>query len=183
MEGLRDTWTLLDSSGKQLLEFTSYLEDDAKSGGNVVEEPIEQGSFTSYNKVPEPIDIYVKLAKQGTSDELQSIIDKLENLRANPILFSIVTPDTEYRNMTLESYSRTRKLADGSGMLVVELHCVEVKQVSSVASVSTAGGSSGSGKSLKKSQCKNPSNVSKEKTGKTNTKEVDPSIMYKWLDE
>lgn len=122
-------WTLADKSGKPVVEFTTFISLDAQHEGRVVTNPVEEGSFSSYNKTQNPFTGKVTLGRQGTPSELQTTIDALKKLKEGTTLFSLVTPEYEYKNLTLESFSYTRKREDGVNVLYVELSLVEVREV------------------------------------------------------
>lgn len=159
---INNTWTILSESGSRLIDFTSYISDDWRHDGKVLTSPIEEGGLASYNKINQPLAGYVTLALQGTTDETQRALTTLEKLRKEVTKFSIVTPDYEYKNMTLESYSRTRQSTDGASLLVVELYVVEVRESKAAFSNKQA-----SSKAISASQTKDASCASTQATGKT----------------
>lgn len=150
-----DKWSIGD------VEFESFLELETNFDGQVVSEPVELGSFASYNKVKSPIELTVTLAQHGDADVLQTMIDKLADMRTGTDLFSVISPEYEFENMSLESFSYSRKREDGVNVLVVEARCIEVKEVESQ-TTSVA---------IKKSGAKNKETASKTSGGKKGTTE------------
>jgi hypothetical protein len=96
----------------------------------------------------------------------------------------LITPSSEYKNLNIEGYSYRRTDDAGAGMLVVELKLVEIREVE-VKKKTTASESPKSegkeGKPVEKS--KNPSNDSKVKTGRTQTKEPKRSVLKTGMDK
>lgn len=123
------TWALVDESDKPLFEFTSFIDAEIKIGGKVVSEAVEKGSFASYNKTKEPVDIYVTVAVSGDPPEIGRTLDTLRALQTQATLFRLLTPEAEFRDMTLESYDYKRDRDSGLNALYISLHLVEVEQV------------------------------------------------------
>lgn len=100
-----------------------------KCGGSVVSSPIEQGSFFSYNKTTEPMEINATLSFSGTNTALQSVLNKLYSLKNSVTIFSIRTPYYEYENMNLQNYNYSLQREDGLGVLYVKATFIEIREV------------------------------------------------------
>ncbi len=121
-------WTFSDG----VLPSASIYKIDVRSGGSVVSSAIEQGSFNSYNKTAEPMELNVVLSFNGTDSFLQSTLDNLENLKQGVTVFSIETPIYEYERMTLQNYDYQLQREDGRGVLYINAMFVEIKEVAVV---------------------------------------------------
>lgn len=122
-------WLLVDDSGNDLLTFDTFVSMSVKGSGTVVSEPVENGSFVTYNKTSEPLTIDLTVGVGGDAEDLQSVIARLEELQTGAEVFSIVSPEKEYANFTLESYSYDRKRNEGHSVLWIDLHAVEIREV------------------------------------------------------
>ena len=123
-------WSLLSQEdGYDIVKFTSFISMDVKDGGKVVDTPVEEGSFATYNKVDNPREIKCTLATQGTDDELQTYIQSLTDLRNSTDLVMVATPVFLYEKMNLEEFSYSLKVEDGRGVLFADLSLVEIRQV------------------------------------------------------
>lgn len=122
-------WTLMAATGGPAVTFTSFLSMDLRAESQVVTGAIEEGSFASYNKVEQPLQIDVQLGIQGDAAELQDALATIDELQNSIDLLSLVTPNAEYTSLNLESYSYQRKREAGASVLWVDLALVEVKQV------------------------------------------------------
>ena len=149
-------WTLQADGGGASVDFDVFLEMTLDAEDLVASEPIEKGSFASYNRQSSPLEIEVLLACTKSYAEQQPVLDTLEKLASGTQKVALVTPAQEYKNLALQSYSYARKSDGGAQMLVVELKLVEVREVDT--KVKTA---------ASQSAPKNPSNASPAKTGKT----------------
>lgn len=176
--GLAPVWTLQDEGGGTAVNFDVFLSMDFAGQNAVAHEPIEQGGFASYNKQDSPKEISVELACTKMYFSQQPVLENLDKLAHGIQKLSLVTPSSEYKNLNLEGYSYRRTEDAGAGMLVVELKLVEIREVE-IKKKTTASESPKSegkqGKPVEKS--KNPSNDSKAKTGRTQTKEPNRSMM------
>ena len=158
------------------------------SDSTLPEEPIEQGSFATYNRTQMSDRIQVKLGIEGDEAELQRAQDVLKELKAGTAVFSLATPDYEHKNLSLEGYDYTRDTTAAEGLLVVDLRLKEIREVETTTTVvavaaQTGGGSRSAEKPLSTKSCKNASNASKVQTGKTQaaepTTKQKESIAYK----
>lgn len=105
------------------------FELSVRCGGSVVSSAVEQGSFASYNKVTEPLEITATLAWMGSDSYLQSVLTDLKTLKESVSVFSIETPNFEYENMTLQNYDYAQRREDGRGALYVNAVFTEIKEV------------------------------------------------------
>ncbi len=109
------SWTIWDERGNTAIAFTSFFDIDVRNEGQSLSYPIEEGSFSSYNKVESPLDIRVTLGFQGTESEFEYVIYRLNEYKKGASILDIVTPSTVYDYMTLESYSYKRTQNGRSG--------------------------------------------------------------------
>lgn len=158
----------LKKNGADLLSITSFLSASITSGGSVVSAPVEEGSFTSYNKTADPLAVKIEAAFQGTKAELQTILESLESLKESTDTFSIVTPYAEYENMTLASYQFESRTENGVGVLFVTMDTEEVKEVSAAYTTVSA-------EAIQANQAANASDASTVDTGQTATASLSTS--------
>ena len=186
---------LIVKDGRAVIVFTSMLDLSVTSDSTLPEEPIEQGSFATYNRTLYSDRLEVKLAIEGDRADLQRAQDTLKALKSGTDIFSLVTPDYEHKNLTLEGYDYTRDTTASNGILIVTLRLKEIREVETATTVvsvpAQAAGTKGAegtkaatdAKPLTQSSCKNASNVSKTQTGKTQpaepTAKEKESIAYK----
>ena len=177
----KQTWSVATSEGTPVISFTSLLKAEYKSSGKVVFEPIEENSFTAYNKTTEPREFYFELALQSPDNDFGAALDTLEELKTGTELFSFVTPFMAYEDLTLEGYSTV--FESSSSMMVVGLQCKEVKEVEQGYTTVTVEEATpiGSG------DAKNPDDVDTQDTGMGGTrdgngqeKEKSTSVLRDW---
>lgn len=123
-------WDIVDAEkGTRFLEYTSFLSFELVHDGKALDEPVEEGSFASYNKSQAPVEIVVQIGIQGDGAKLQDALHILDTYANTTKLLHIETPSEEYENFTLERYDYDLKEDDGHGLLIVALHLVEVRMV------------------------------------------------------
>ena len=118
-------WSFSDG----VLPNASMFQMQVRCGGSVVSSPIEAGSFISYNKTTEPLEITATLAFSGSDAFLQSALDSLNTLKQSVTTFSIQTPAYEYENMTLQNFDYAWRREDGRGVLYVSAMFIEIREV------------------------------------------------------
>lgn len=155
-------WNLLyTEDGEAAVFFDSMLGVEVSTENQVAQEPVEQGSFASYNKSASPRQVKVTLARSGDGYDHDEIICALDELCSGTDLLTLITPAQEYEGYNLESYNYRRSETNGVQLLVVELSLVEIRQVESQATTTV---------DVKPAQAKNKSDASKANTGKTQAK-------------
>lgn len=116
---------------KAAVDFSSMQEFSAEKSSQLPNEPIEKGSFATYNRVIVPRTITCQLSVEGGKSDLQNAIDRLTDLCENDEKITLVTPEQSYKNMMLESFDYRRDVNNGRGVLYVDLRFVEIREVSS----------------------------------------------------
>lgn len=140
-------WAIVDRSNNVALEAKSMISYNINDDSNVVSSSIEQGSFASYNKIDNPLQISVTLAFEGLPDEINENLAALKRLKKSTQLVGLQT-DTDYiDNLNISSYSYSR--SSDSGAYEIALRLVEILEVRNTVA-----------------QVKNPSSVTTENVGK-----------------
>lgn len=152
-----------------ILPNAAVYEMAVKMDGSVVSTPVEEGSFTSYNKTLEPVEIAATLAFSGSDTYLQSIIDDLKKLQQGVTVFSIKTPTYEYQKMTLQGFNYSLRREDGIGALYVDADFVEIREVQ-LAYTNTS--------EITQEKSKDASGVSTVDNGISNTVELSADAKY-----
>ena len=113
------------------VDFSSMQEFTAEKSSRLPDEPIEKGSFATYNRIIEPRTITCRLAVEGRSSKLQGTIDRLTQMAENDEKITLTTPEQAYKNMMLESFDYRRDVNNGRGVLYVDLRFKEIREVQS----------------------------------------------------
>lgn len=125
-------WTILDENSLPVITFTSFLSLEGVSSAKVSDYPVEEGSFSTYNKTVAPRDFTVTLAVTGDDVELQEALSCVEALRASTQMVSVIAPYQEFKGYCLESYDFASKVQDGVGILIFSMQFKEVRETKAV---------------------------------------------------
>lgn len=121
-------WGLYDQDGRQAVVFDAFLGVRFRNGGRISSFPVEQGGFSSFNKVDTPYDAAIRLAHSGDMASRNVMLSVLERIVRSTDLYSVVTPEIVYASANLVNYAYTRDTRGGSSQLIVELYLEEVRQ-------------------------------------------------------
>jgi len=124
---VKKSWIVRGDSAE--VAFSSMLEFSAEKSSRLPDEPIEKGSFATYNRVIEPRSITCSLGVSGTAQQLQNEIDRLTTLSENDEKITLVTPEQSYKNMMLESFDYRCDAQNGRGVLYVDLRFKEIREI------------------------------------------------------
>jgi len=127
-------WGLYGAEGQQVLVFDTFLGITFNRGGQISNFPVEQGGFSSFNKVDTPFEATIKLAHGGDSASRNVMLSVLERIVASTELYAVVTPEIIYSSANLVKYSYDRGERNGSSRLVVSLTLNEVRQTAALQS-------------------------------------------------
>ncbi|WP_334166332.1 hypothetical protein [Achromobacter mucicolens] len=121
-------WGMYDQDGRPALVFDAFLGVRFRNGGRISSFPVEQGGFSSFNKVDTPYDAAIRLAHSGDMASRNVMLSVLERIVRSTDLYSVVTPEIVYASANLVNYAYTRDTRGGSSQLIVELYLEEVRQ-------------------------------------------------------
>ena len=120
-------WALILEDGS-IINFTSIMSIDVDSTNQVITAPTET-AFASYNKSIGPTLISINAAYQGSDSERQAITEKLLALSGDMSLLTLVTPETVFKNLNIESVTYARKVDDGVNLIYFDIGLVEIKEI------------------------------------------------------
>lgn len=108
----------------------STISLDFTNENKIADYPIERGSFAQFNKVQTPNVYKVQMAIGGTEDDRRTFLRAIDAASYSLKLYSVVTPEEEYFNVTIKGYSYSRKAQDGAHFILVTLDLLEIREVS-----------------------------------------------------
>jgi len=122
-------WAIQDILGNLTLVPDSVIDFDYRNERKIPNYPIEQGAFSSYNKVALPYEIRMTVACNGNGEMTRNLfISTVQDMLDSLDLFTIVTPDEIYENANLIHANYNRTARQGVTLLLVELVFEEVRQ-------------------------------------------------------
>lgn len=135
-------WAFVDENGTHVIIPDSFVDFEYREERKIPNYPVENGSFSSYNKVALPFDIRVTVACNGSRattggmskvEFLQSIQDLMDSLA----LIAITTPDNTYENCNLIHADYRRESKSGVSIIIAKLYFQQVR-VTQAAVVTTS---------------------------------------------
>lgn len=124
-------WTILDETGEQAFSFDVFEKSNYKGESKIVQSPVEEGSFASYNMTLTPQEVGCTLIKRGRSDDLSTFINALQAFVESTDLLTVVTPEREYQGMKLTKATFDRSIDNGTDCIVADLSFQEVREITS----------------------------------------------------
>lgn len=161
-------WGIYDSTGNKLADVDTCLSVEIKDASKVSSFPVEEGSFTTYNKVKEPFEAKVRLGVGGQARIAAAII-AVRAAVASVNLYDVWTPEYIYQNCTVTIGSVKRTEKEGANLLELLVDLKEVRQVSAQYTTTTA--------PITSKKAKQPSSTSKVSSGKAQTSTPTPSLQ------
>lgn len=76
--------------------------------------PVEEGSFTSYNKVSNPYEASIRMSKGGSESDRRAFLAQIDTILASVDLYYILTPEKTYVNANPYRQEMTRRGAGGA---------------------------------------------------------------------
>jgi hypothetical protein len=124
---IEETWGVFDAAGQEALTPETFLGIDYKNAYRLMDYPLEQGAFETYNKVANPFDAAISMAMGGTRDDREKFLSAVDVLVKSLDLFTIVTPEVTYQSVNLERYDYRRENRNGTHIIIVNLYFREVR--------------------------------------------------------
>lgn len=136
-------WGLF-SNGFPAIMANSVVSLDYRQTWTVSTYPVEQGAFESYDKVQTPFDVRIRFTSGGSAADRQALLESIASVAGSLELFDVVTPDAIYLSVNVTHYDYKRAAANGVGLLIVDVWCLQVR-VTASASFSNTQAPSGAG--------------------------------------
>lgn len=124
-------WGIFDEQGNPIADYDSVYSFDYRNNAIVSNFPVEDGGFTSYNKVATPYDIEVVLNCGGSAARRSGCLTALQLARDSLDLYSIFTEVDTILNANCVNLSYRHTATEGATLLTVRLQFEEVRKTAS----------------------------------------------------
>ena len=121
-------WGVFDAGGNAVVTPDTFLGIEYTNSRRIANFPVEQGSFSAYNKVNDPFVGAVRMAVGGTLADREQFLQDLQTLADSLDLYTLVTPEASYSNVNMERFDYRRETRNGAGIIVANCHFVEIRQ-------------------------------------------------------
>lgn len=121
-------WGVFDIDGNAIADYDSVFATEYRNESRISDYPIEQGSFSTYNKVDNPFDVMVILNCGGDESRRATFLAACERVRKSRDLYTVMTPEYTLQSVNFYGMNYRRSARDGAYMLSVELLGREVRE-------------------------------------------------------
>lgn len=130
--GITPVWGVFDQDGNDALQADTVVGVDYRNGSRLVDYPLEDGAFQSYNKVANPFEVPIVAACGGSIEARQAFQARIDAMQGSLDTYSLVTPEKVYQSVNLERVDFSRRSNGGAGILVFNLWFREIRVTASV---------------------------------------------------
>jgi hypothetical protein len=100
--------------------------------------PLEQGAFESYDKVQTPFVAWLRFVTGGSIADKQAFLASIEAITASLEFVDVVTPERVYQSANVSHYDYRRTAVNGVGLLAVDVWVTEVRVTATQAFTNTS---------------------------------------------
>jgi len=122
-----EQWGIVDSSFNFVLQPDSIVRFERDQPFQVSDYPVEQGTFSSYNKVKIPFSATVTMAKGGSTAERQAFLDAVGAVQGSLTPYYIMVPEGTYEASTIDRVSYERRASSGAAFILAHIHFTEIR--------------------------------------------------------
>lgn len=108
------TWGIFDDAGNLAIKPDNFLGFNNSNEWNLPTFPLQDGEFSSYNKVKLPGESSVKISKGGSLQDRKNLLNKIATMAGDTRLYSILTPEVSYPSVNIRRYSIRRQGREGA---------------------------------------------------------------------
>jgi len=128
LNAIAPKWGIYDAANaKPVIVPDNIVSVDYSNAANILNYPLEEGAFASYNKIQNPRAYAVVMSKGGTQNELTAFITALETIQASLDVYTIHTPNKSYLSVNVDRIEYRREATNGAGMIKATVHFVEIR--------------------------------------------------------
>lgn len=124
--GTPPTWGVFQN-GKLFLQPDSFLGIRYRNENRVSDYPVEEGAFSTYNKVQTPFDATISLSKGGNAQDRAKFLLNVEHMFNDMKLYTVITPELTYSNLTVTDYTYERRSRNGAHFIVTHIRFLQVR--------------------------------------------------------
>lgn len=125
-----DRWGVFNEYGVPVLLADNVTSVEYNNSSDVVDAPLEKGTFAPYNKVQNPYTATVQMTKGGGNATMRGLfIGQLEALAKSTLLFNVLTPEYVHRSAAIVGFGYKRLPNEGNRIIVATIELKEVREV------------------------------------------------------
>lgn len=94
---------------------------------SIMDYPVEDGGFQSYNKVNTPSDVRCRFATGGSEIDRRAFIDSIERVMSDTLLYDVLSPEKVYIGYNFSHIDYNRNAKSGAGLLPIDVWLREIR--------------------------------------------------------
>lgn len=126
-------WGIFTDGGANVLRPDNIVAVGYSSEFRISDYPLQAGKFETYDKVATPSQNRVIATKGGPLSDRQAFLARVESIRGDRKLYTILTPERGYFNVNIERVTLDRDATKGATLLTVEIVFREIRQTATAA--------------------------------------------------
>lgn len=125
-----DRWGIFNEYGVPVLLADNVTSVEYNNSSDVVNAPLEKGTFATYNKVQNPYTATIQMTRGGGNATMRGLfIGQLEALAKSTLLFNVLTPEYVHRSAAIVGFGYKRLPSEGNRIIVATIELKEVREV------------------------------------------------------
>lgn len=129
-QGTKSDWGLY-LEGAKIIEPDSILSLDYQRDWALADYPLEQGAFSTYDKVARPFDVHLRMTKGGSEQDRRGFLAAIETIAGSLALLDVVTPERTYLSVNIQRLGLQRTAFSGVGLLTVDVGLRQIRVTAS----------------------------------------------------
>lgn len=121
-------WGIFDSNGNQVIFPDNIFAFSDRAEWRLLDYPVENGAFGSFNKVIVPFEDSVRMTKGGSLADRNEFLDSIDAIAGDTNLYQIRTPEKSYLNVNVMRRELLRRSSEGAYFLEVDLTFRQIQQ-------------------------------------------------------
>lgn len=142
-------WGIFDSSGNPVVIADNVMSFEYKQDFSISNYPVEQGQFSSYNKVQKPFEVRFRFSSGGSLGDREALLNSVQAIIGDTNLYTAASPEAIYSNVNATHQEYRRTASNGVGLISIDVWFEQVRSSAQAAGsnvdTSGSGGSGGSG--------------------------------------
>lgn len=114
-------------NGKSVVISDNVLTFGFKQSYNLLDYPIEEGAFETYNKVQNPFEGVFRFSTGGNEQDRQTFLNSIDAILGDLNLYEIRTPEKTYPSVNLLNQAYSRNNSNGAGLIMIDVAARQVR--------------------------------------------------------
>lgn len=133
--------------GEPVVFAESVISFDFVQDYSLLDYPVEDGGFETYNKVKIPFEVKLRFSTGGSVIDRSGLLGTLDGIAGSLELYDAITPEEQYLSVNVEHYDYRRR-NENAGRLEVDVHLRQIRVTATEAFSNTAAPSGADPKNL-----------------------------------